>query len=139
MSEHTFNGFEPANTTPVPDVCWICGEKRWHWKKERPDGLCRNCSGDLTKVIVRNRKRARDKGIDATLTLVQWVEILHNSQGICFYCTTFVGYRSLTLEHVTPLAKGGGTTAENVVAACLPCNVSKNIVDVVTWKKKGAS
>jgi len=120
----TFNGFEAANTTPVPDIyhCWICGRERWHWRKERSDGLCGRCSGELLSKIVRQKKRAKNKGADATLTLAQWTEKISDSQGCCYYCHEYIGYRALTLEHLVPVAIGGGTTAENCVPACMNCN-----------------
>lgn len=40
----------------------------------------------------------------------------------CQYC----GSRSqLTVDHVVPRSKGGGSTWENIVAACAPCNRRK--------------
>lgn len=40
----------------------------------------------------------------------------------CQYC----GARSqLTVDHVIPRSKGGGSTWENIVAACAPCNRRK--------------
>lgn len=110
------------NIAPVQDRCWICDNLRWHWRKERPDGLCNRCSGELLNKIMRHRKRAKSKGLDATLTLAQWTEKLHNSQGYCHYCHKSIGYRTLTLEHLVPVAKGGGTTADNCVPACITCN-----------------
>lgn len=116
-----FEGFKLPNTTPMPDICWICSERRLHWKK-RPDGLCGRCSGDLLSKITRQKQRAKNRGYEATLTLAQWTAKLHNSQGCCHYCHTHIGYRALTLEHVIPVTKGGGTTAENCVPACMTCN-----------------
>ena len=122
MTDETFAGFEPSNTTPVPDVCWICQSRLWHWRKERPDGLCNRCSGELLKIVIRHRKRAKIKGTDATLTLAEWIEKIRDSQGLCYYCNGPIGYNALTLEHLIPIAKGGGTTAENCVPACMTCN-----------------
>jgi 5-methylcytosine-specific restriction endonuclease McrA len=49
--------------------------------------------------------------------------ILHRDNHACQYC----GYSgdSLTLDHVLPRSKGGGDTWENMVAACVQCNVKK--------------
>lgn len=112
-----FEGFESANTTPVPDVCWIC-----RWPNQLKSDLCYPCYHDLLNKIVRQKKRARVKGAEATLTTAQWIEKLRTSQGCCYYCRKFIGYRALTLEHLVPVAKGGGTTAENCVPACMDCN-----------------
>jgi 5-methylcytosine-specific restriction endonuclease McrA len=42
--------------------------------------------------------------------------------GACFYCGT---QKRLTIDHVIPLHVGGPNTVANIVACCLPCNISK--------------
>jgi 5-methylcytosine-specific restriction endonuclease McrA len=41
----------------------------------------------------------------------------------CVYCGTAGG--RLTLDHVVPRSRGGGSTWENVVTSCAPCNLRK--------------
>jgi 5-methylcytosine-specific restriction endonuclease McrA len=41
----------------------------------------------------------------------------------CVYCGTRGG--RLTLDHVLPRSRGGGSVWENVVTACAPCNLRK--------------
>ena len=41
----------------------------------------------------------------------------------CQYCGTSHG--SLTVDHVIPRSKGGGSTWENIVTCCAPCNRRK--------------
>ena len=43
-------------------------------------------------------------------------------QNTCQYCGAT---KNLTLDHVIPQSKGGGTTWENVVTACSRCNQRK--------------
>ncbi len=49
--------------------------------------------------------------------------LLHRDAQSCQYC----GYTGdeLTLDHVMPRSRGGGDTWENVVTACVRCNVRK--------------
>ncbi|HIK26082.1 MAG: HNH endonuclease [Thermosynechococcus sp. Uc] len=49
--------------------------------------------------------------------------ILHRDGHSCQYC----GYtgEDLTLDHVIPKSRGGGDTWENIVTACVRCNVKK--------------
>jgi len=44
----------------------------------------------------------------------------------CQYCHDSPGPRGLNIDHVVPRARGGKTTWENVVAACIPCNSKKS-------------
>lgn len=43
----------------------------------------------------------------------------------CQYCGKRFPTSELSLDHVVPLSRGGPSTWENVVCACLPCNVRK--------------
>jgi 5-methylcytosine-specific restriction endonuclease McrA len=61
----------------------------------------------------------------------------------CFYCDQLMDFarythttrpRNLaTLEHVEPISKGGGHTWDNVVLACLDCNLRKNARTLDEW------
>jgi 5-methylcytosine-specific restriction endonuclease McrA len=43
----------------------------------------------------------------------------------CQYCGDHVARNEATYDHVVPRAKGGVTTWENIVIACVPCNQKK--------------
>jgi 5-methylcytosine-specific restriction endonuclease McrA len=43
----------------------------------------------------------------------------------CQYCGQSLPPSQLSLDHVVPRSKGGGTTWENVVASCVKCNTKK--------------
>lgn len=43
----------------------------------------------------------------------------------CQYCGAQPPRSALTIDHVLPKVRGGGTTWENVVCACKPCNLRK--------------
>jgi 5-methylcytosine-specific restriction endonuclease McrA len=43
----------------------------------------------------------------------------------CQFCNNQFTQSQLTLDHVTPISKGGKTSWENIVAACGPCNSRK--------------
>jgi 5-methylcytosine-specific restriction endonuclease McrA len=43
----------------------------------------------------------------------------------CQYCGKRFSTSELSLDHITPRSQGGGTTWENIVCACIDCNVRK--------------
>jgi len=43
----------------------------------------------------------------------------------CQYCGRKFSSSELSLDHVVPISRGGKSSWENVVCACLPCNVRK--------------
>ena len=44
----------------------------------------------------------------------------------CQYCNGHFHRHQLTLDHVLPRSKGGKSTWENLVSACVPCNTKKS-------------
>jgi 5-methylcytosine-specific restriction endonuclease McrA len=51
--------------------------------------------------------------------------IFHRDRNRCQYCGRVFPQRELNLDHVVPLSKGGKSTWDNVVCACIPCNTRK--------------
>ena len=49
--------------------------------------------------------------------------LLHRDNNTCQYCGQ--SGESLTLDHVIPRSRGGGDSWENIVSACVRCNVRK--------------
>ena len=54
------------------------------------------------------------------------------SDGRCHYCARVIGARSLTLDHVVPLIRGGKSVRGNVVPACKDCNTAKK--SLLPWE-----
>jgi 5-methylcytosine-specific restriction endonuclease McrA len=52
----------------------------------------------------------------------------------CVYC----GLRSssLTCDHVIPVSRGGSSTFDNLVTACLACNLAKATMTPKEWRAK---
>ncbi len=44
----------------------------------------------------------------------------------CQYCGATPGTRELTIDHIVPLSRGGRSSWENCVLACVPCNTRKS-------------
>lgn len=49
------------------------------------------------------------------------------ANGLCHYCGKRFPFKALTMDHIVPLARGGTTTAGNVVPACRECNKEKGV------------
>ena len=67
-------------------------------------------------------QRSMDAGLEATLTVDEWIATLKSFDGRCAYCQ----WRPLeAMDHLIPHALGGGTTADNCVPVCKSCNSQK--------------
>jgi len=71
----------------------------------------------------RRRSRIRNAPIN-DLTAAQWREIKAAYGYRCVYCGCKP--KRLTMDHITPLSRGGSNTASNIVPACKPCNDKKH-------------
>lgn len=89
---------------------------------------CRKPLGKKQKIsllICQHSQRATKLGVANTFTASDWVSILDAADGTCSYCRERVGRDMLSIDHITPMSKGGANTAENVAAACAACNARK--------------
>lgn len=51
--------------------------------------------------------------------------IYQRDDNTCQYCGKRFTRAELNLDHVIPRSQGGGTSWENIVCSCIPCNLSK--------------
>lgn len=80
-------------------------------------------NGVLANAKNHALRRARERKMESTLTLDEWVSIKRLQQWKCAYCKK---RKKLTLEHILPVTRGGNHVKENVRALCATCNGSKN-------------
>ena len=63
----------------------------------------------------------------------RWRKSLHEfTSNSCIYC----GKNSESIDHVKPRSRGGLSTTDNCVPACLSCNGSKTDNDAFEWYRK---
>ena len=69
-----------------------------------------------------------------TLSHQEWKECVIFFGGQCAYCgcTPRKG-KSLTRDHLKPVAAGGKTVQSNIIPACESCNSSKGAADFKEW------
>lgn len=77
--------------------------------------------------IRREREKAKE------LRKSQWWK-RRCSAGLCHYCGKKVSPRSLTMDHIVPIVRGGKSTKGNVVPACKECNIKKKHSLLMDWE-----
>ena len=85
----------------------------------------------LLQIITRS-KRIRDAGGDG-LTTDQWNAILDAHGHRCYYCGAS---GKMTIEHKTPLVRGGTHEPSNIVPACGKCNLKKGTMTAEEFIEK---
>ncbi|WP_440223381.1 HNH endonuclease [Dokdonella sp. MW10] len=74
--------------------------------------------------IVASTGHARIRAIDPAPALTN-VALFSRDRMLCLYCGQHFSRGDLTRDHVIPISRGGRDTWQNVVTACLACNVRK--------------
>jgi len=83
-------------------------------------------------LIIRSGhiRRARMRGILGSYTAAEWQQRLAEFDGQCAYCGSG---KTIGIDHVMPLSRGGTNVIENIVPACKSCNCSKGAKTVEEW------
>ncbi len=80
--------------------------------------------GKICAIHSAHRRRAAKMNTEYPATAKQLAELKAKAKGICYYCGKKV--KKLTFDHINPLGLSGPHSIDNLVMACLPCNLSKN-------------
>lgn len=93
-------------------------------KQRDPEGYAEASRrrGRIHAPTARFRRKTRLSAVRCDFTREQWEQIKAFYANRCAFC----GKKTkLTMDHVTPISKGGEHTAANIIPLCLPCNSSK--------------
>jgi 5-methylcytosine-specific restriction endonuclease McrA len=93
------------------------------WQKENPEQV----------RVQRNTRRARKLAIPSDLTVPEWMAILDHFGWRCVYCG--IG-GPMTMDHATPLSRGGHHAAVNIVPACRSCNSAKGALTAEEFRAR---
>jgi 5-methylcytosine-specific restriction endonuclease McrA len=75
--------------------------------------------------IIASTGHCREHAIDPAPALTN-TALFARDRHICLYCGDHYSRGELTRDHVMPVSKGGHDEWENVVSACLACNLKKS-------------
>jgi 5-methylcytosine-specific restriction endonuclease McrA len=81
-----------------------------------------------------NSARIKRAAASGKCTADEWQEILEYFNYHCAYCLqheSMVG--RLSMDHMTPITRGGDNSPDNIVPACKPCNSSKYNLTVLEY------
>ena len=97
-------------------------------KRRRPQG-------PTSRIVDGQLRRPVPPGQITDLVLVQRLRELvwRRERKRCHYCQAKLILRMATLDHKIPQSKGGETSIENCVCACLDCNQLKADSDYDTF------
>jgi hypothetical protein len=85
------------------------------------------------KIRHKNRlRKALVRGANVkTITVEAWEEQISYFNTYCAYCLKFMDI--ITMDHMTPITRGGLHDIDNVVPSCKQCNPKKNNKNLLEW------
>lgn len=84
------------------------------------------------KASKRNGSSRQDR-----VAILEWYrEINSKRSNSCFWCKTRISKGEHHFDHITPLAKGGTHTLDNLCVSCAPCNMSKHDKVLSKWNRE---
>lgn len=91
--------------------------------------------------VWRSRSYAKKYGVESTLTPEEWKNIVDNKNFSCYLCGTQLSIEPkseniVLIEHVIPMSRGGKNSADNVLPACIRCNVAKRDMTIEEFKQR---
>jgi len=78
--------------------------------------------GRAKRARGNHKRRLRTANAKCTLTAAEWQYIKKLYKNRCVYCGEI---KTLEMDHIIPISKGGDHTKENIVPACRSCNAKK--------------
>ncbi|MCC6506421.1 MAG: CRISPR-associated endonuclease Cas9 [Alphaproteobacteria bacterium ADurb.BinA280] len=91
-------------------------------------GGTNRCSGHQSVIhlhpIIASRGHARPTSLDPAPALNN-AALFARDRHLCLYCGQHFNRYELTRDHVIPTSRGGRDNWQNVVSACLSCNLRK--------------
>lgn len=88
-------------------------DHRRRWAKNNPE----------SRLAAFHRRRAREIGGGGSYTAAEWLDKLALFASLCAYCGVD---EKMTVDHMTPLLRGGSNDISNIVPACGSCNSRKH-------------
>jgi len=120
-------------TKKISIACQKCGDVFIGDKRSK---YCETCKKNTLPSLLdaircfNQRVRAKAKGLSVDFRPRDWRSVLRDFGNCCAYCG---GVKELQQDHFVPLAKGGGSTRNNIVPACERCNSKKSDSDPREW------
>lgn len=97
----------------------------------------KNHEKELARLCHKNHKRRiRVKTGNNPASIVKFIESIRKKRWVkCFHCDKKISGRKCHIDHITPLAKGGTHSAENLGPSCPKCNLSKSAKTLSQWNE----
>ena len=77
------------------------------------------------RIFYRQNRKARELGSGGVCTLEKWIAKFNYYGYRCVYCKIPLTLKTVSVDHLIPLVKGGTGWPANLVPSCKLCNCKK--------------
>ncbi len=99
--------------------------------------LCRTSSefygtepDEFLTISATQHQRTSENRWQSPLAYRDWLDLMSAHRGRCLYCGRA---DRMQVDHIVPVASGGGNEASNLAPACKPCNFDKRALPLRAW------
>ena len=93
--------------------------------------------GQVVQFNAYNNRRLKEQNQGSGITEEQWLEMMKYFNWECAYSGECIGYKNTrSIDHITPISRGGEHEIWNVVPMYRPYNSSKQDKDLLEWYKE---
>ena len=126
--ERIDNPTEPSPAKLMtPEQARMSDSREWKWRYSNDPKFRAKEKARL--FLTKQRRRYQQEVTDDGTVTAEHID----QRKTCLYCGTGLTKRNRTLDHMTPLIKGGAHSASNVVECCKSCNSRKHAKDFGQW------
>lgn len=126
-----FNKFSPSSKglARLSSYCKICIGIKYKDTNRNNEAVARYRKKHRARYKTAHRihqfNRINKIRASTNKPIVDKIAIDLYSKKTCYYCNLYVSKKKRTIDHKTPLKKGGSHSVNNIVMACRKCNCSK--------------
>lgn len=117
-----------------------------HWRFENPEkykaciAKSKAAKPDLYRLHGRRSRSARRSRMNgAPVEVVSIARLISRDRGNCHICGRFVGRKSLTLDHIIPVARNGAFAEWNLAIAHRRCNQRRSTRAIINPETREAA
>lgn len=96
----------------------------------------------LSSVVYAHRRRVLlrvnnlDAGEEVSTKDLRWLRAKALEHGLCPLCQSSLTEKNVTLDHATPIVRGGTNSKDNLYYCCASCNFRKNAKTLYEFARK---
>lgn len=126
----------PKGTWGVSAYCKSCFKEKYQNKDKNTIAVKRYRDKNREAYLLQHREHQYRRRMQAGKRLAPGSikDVICDEQ--CFYCNAYVEYSKRTIDHLTPLSRGGTHTVDNLVMSCGSCNSSKHNLTYEEYMEK---